>query len=256
MLDNHYVPDGYGILTNFTFGNYKISTYSFFVLLGLLIGILWFFFSITYKGKLKANKSYWIVIGALAGGLIGSKVLVFFENFNVMIHNPETFKQFIFTGKSIVGGLVGGYLGILIVKKIKRISNFRCGNYIAPAVALGMAVGRIGCFLTGCCYGIETSLPIGVDFGDGISRIPTQLIEVIFCLILFGYLFYKQKTDKNLIPGILFKELVLDYFVFRFLIEFIRETNKNILFLSIYQVICLIGIIYMTIQIKRSKENE
>ena len=54
-------------------------------------------------------------------------------------------------------------------------------------------------------------------------------------------------------PGILFKELVLDYFIFRFLIEFIRGTSKNILFLSIYQVICLLGIIYIILKIKKEK---
>ena len=92
MLDNHYVPKGYGIITNFTFGDLKISTYSFFVLLGLLVGIVWFYFSITYKGKLKTGNSYIIVMSALIGGLIGSKVLVFFENFNILIKHPEYLK--------------------------------------------------------------------------------------------------------------------------------------------------------------------
>ena len=79
------------------------------------------------------------------------------------------------------------------------------------------------------------------------------MIEVIFCLVLFSYLLYKQKNNKNLMPGILFKELVLDYFIFRFLIEFIRGTSKNILFLSIYQVICLLGIVYIVIKIRKEK---
>ena len=255
MLDNHYVPKGYGIITNFTFGNLKISTYSFFVLLGLLVGLAWFYFSITRNAKIKSGYSYLIVMSALIGGLVGSKILVFFENFSILIKHPENFKYFLFTGKSIVGGLVGGYIGIRVIKKIKNIENFRCGNDIAPAVALGMAIGRIGCFLTGCCYGIKTNLLVGIDFGDGVNRIPTQLIEILFCFILFIYFLYKQRHDKNLIPGILFKQLVLYYFTFRFFIEFIRDTNKNILFLSIYQVICLIGIVFMYIQIKRSREH-
>lgn len=131
----------------------------------------------------------------------------------------------------------------------------RYGNQIAPAIALGMAIGRLGCFFTGCCYGIETTLPIGIDFGDGLLRYPTQLIEMMFCLILFGYLFYKQKSKKDLIPGILFKELVIYYFIFRFFIEFIRGTEKNILYLSIYQIICLIGAIFIAIAIERSREK-
>lgn len=191
----------------------------------------------------------------LSGGLIGSKIVVIFENFNVIFSNPSNLKYLLFTGKSIIGGLIGGFSGVKIIKKIKKIENIRCGNQIAPAIALGMAIGRIGCFLTGCCYGIKTNLPIGIDFGDGINRIPTQLIEMAFCFILFVYLYYKQIKRKDLISGILFKEFILYYFIFRFIIEFIRATNKNILFLSIYQIICLIGIIYIQIQIKRSKKN-
>ena len=118
-----------------------------------------------------------------------------------------------------------------------------------------MSIGRIGCFLTGCCYGIETKLPIGIDFGDGILRIPTQLIESLFCFILFIYFFYKQKKGKDIIPGILFKEYVLYYFIFRLFIEFIRDTEKNVLFLSIYQLISILGIIYFVIKIRREKRE-
>lgn len=255
MLDNHYVPEGYGIITNFTFGDFKISTYTFFVMLALIIGTAWFYITITNREKVDKDNSYLIVLSALVGGLIGSKLLVIIENIGVLIKDISYLKEFVYTGKSIVGGLIGGYLGVRIVKKARNLSNIRCGNQIAPAIALSMAVGRIGCFLTGCCYGIETNLPIGVNFGDGVMRIPTQLIEIAFCLILFGYLLYKQKNDKNLVPGILFKQLVLYYFVFRFFIEFIRATNKNILFLSIYQVICLLCIIVVKIQIRRRKEH-
>lgn len=258
MLDNHYVPDGYGIISNFNILGYKISTYTFFVGLGLLIGIAWFFFSVAIKEKKNKNKlgvvnTYYIVLSALVFGFVGSKILVLIENFDIIIKNIDKLKYFIFSGKSIIGGLIGGYFGVRFAKKKLNIESVRTGNKIAPAIALGMAIGRIGCFFSGCCYGIETTLSIGINFGDGINRIPTQLIESIFCLGLFGYLLYKQKYIKNLMPGILFKELVLDYFIFRFLIEFIRGTSKNILFLSIYQVICLLGTIYIIFKIKKEK---
>ena len=104
-------------------------------------------------------------------------------------------------------------------------------------------------------YGIKTNLPIGIDFGDGIPRIPTQLIEMVYCLILFIYFYHKQKTNNNLMPGILFKQFIIYYFIFRFFIEFIRDTEKNILFLSIYQVVAIIGIIYMLIKIRKEKKE-
>ena len=254
MLDNHYVPEGYGILPNINIFGHNISTYTLFVGLGLFTGIIWFYLTVRRKEKLNSEIAYYIVLSALICGFIGSKILVIIENFDIIIKNKDNIKSLLFTGKSIVGGLIGGYIGVKLVKKKLKLENIRTGNKIAPAIALAMGIGRIGCFLTGCCYGIETSLPIGVNFGDGIPRIPTQLIEMIFCFILFGYLLYKQLKDKNLIPGILFQKLVLYYFVFRFLIEFIRGTEKNILFLSIYQVICLIGIIFIIRKIKKERE--
>lgn len=251
MLDNHYVPDGYGIISDFVFWGHKVSSYALFVGLGLFVGMLWFFFTVPSKNKMGNENTCYIVLSALAFGFIGSKILVIIENLDFIINDFSCIKKLLFNGKSIIGGLIGGYFGVRFIKKRLNLENVRTGNKIAPAIALGMAIGRIGCFLAGCCYGIETDLPIGVNFGDGITRIPTQLIEIIFCLILFVYLLYKQKTKKDLVPGILFKELVLDYFIFRFIIEFIRGTNKNILFLSIYQVICLLGIVYVVRKMKK-----
>lgn len=254
MLDNHFVPDGYGIIPYITLFGKEVSTYSIFVLLGLIIGILWFMLTVSLKDKVRGDKAYIIVLSALIFGIIGSKLLVVIENIDVLIKDISQIRVFLFTGKSIVGGLIGGFIGVKLAKKLLKLENIRTGNRIAPAIALGMGIGRIGCFLTGCCYGIKTSLPIGVDFGDGVSRIPTQLIEMIFCFILFIYLFYKQRKNNKLIPGILFNELVLYYFTFRFLIEFIRDTQKNILFLSIYQIISIIGIVYILIRIRKEKK--
>ena len=207
MLDNHFVPDDYGILPYINLFGKTISTYSLFVGLSLFIGILWFFFSISIKEKVRGDKAYLIVLSALIFGFIGSKILVIIENIGILIKDFSQIKYFLFTGKSIIGGLLGGFLGVKIIKKVLKLNNLRTGNRIAPSIALGMAVGRIGCFLTGCCYGIETKLPIGINFGDGINRIPTQLIECLFCFILFIYLFYKQRKSTNLQPGILFKLL-------------------------------------------------
>ena len=254
MLDNHYVPDGYGIIPYFKIFGKEISSYSLFVGIGLIVGIIWFMFTVSIKEKIRGDKAYLIVLSSLVFGIIGSKIIVIIENIKFLIKDITQIKVFIFTGKSIVGGLIGGYLGVIIAKKILK-ERIKVGNKITPAIALGMSIGRIGCFLTGCCYGIETKLPIGIDFGDGILRIPTQLIESLFCFILFIYFFYKQKKGKDIIPGILFKEYVLYYFIFRLFIEFIRDTEKNVLFLSIYQLISILGIIYFVIKIRREKRE-
>ena len=253
MLDNHYVPDDYGIISYFTIFGKNIPSYSLFVGLGLLTGIAWFIFTVS-KRKVSGEKTIILVLSTLLFGIIGAKLLAIIESLPMLIKDPSKIALFIVSGKSIVGGLIGGYIGLRLTKKILKTQNIRLGNDIAPSIALGMSIGRIGCFLAGCCYGIKTNLKIGVDFGDGVQRIPTQLIEVAFCFLLFIYLFYKQKTEKDLIPGILFQKLILYYLAFRFFIEFIRATEKNILFLSIYQVISIICIIFVIIKMKREKK--
>jgi prolipoprotein diacylglyceryltransferase len=89
-------------------------------------------------------------------------------------------------GKTIVGGLLGGLIAVEWTKR--RIGVIRStGDDMALPLAAGMCIGRVGCFLTGLgdhTYGTPTSLPIGVDFGDGIPRHPTQLYEIAFLLAL------------------------------------------------------------------------
>jgi phosphatidylglycerol:prolipoprotein diacylglycerol transferase len=154
-------------------------------------------------------------------------------------------------GKSIVGGLVGGMIGVIAIKKIFGI-KLKLGNVIAPAIALGMAIGRIGCFLNGCCRGIPAAR--GFDFGDGLLRLPTQLFECAFHLVAFVVLVYFGNKAK--MPGILFKLYLLVYFIFRYLTEFIRENTIVCCGMTVYQIICLLGAIYITSILWMSKKND
>jgi len=93
-------------------------------------------------------------------------------------------------GKTIVGGLLGAWLAVELAKKKLKISYSTGDLYVFPLI-VGMCLGRVGCFLTGLddhTHGLPTSLPWGVDFGDGIHRHPTQLYEIVF-LMLLGIVF-------------------------------------------------------------------
>ena len=96
---------------------------------------------------------------------------------------------YLMSGKTIVGGLIGGLFAVEWVKRqIGEKSS--TGDLFAAPIALGVAIGRIGCFLGGLpdgTYGTPTSLPWGVDFGDGIPRHPTQLYESDFCHWAFSF---------------------------------------------------------------------
>ncbi|MES2392766.1 MAG: prolipoprotein diacylglyceryl transferase family protein, partial [Acidobacteriota bacterium] len=85
-------------------------------------------------------------------------------------------------GKTIVGGLLGGWMGVELVKALRGVKG-RTGDLFAVPLCVGIAVGRLGCFFAGLAddtYGVATSLPWGVDFGDGVRRHPTQIYEFLF----------------------------------------------------------------------------
>jgi phosphatidylglycerol:prolipoprotein diacylglycerol transferase len=132
-----------------------------------------------------------VVAAAVAGAAIGSKLLFWFEDPRLTLqnlHNPA----YLAGGKTIVGALV---FGLISVELSKRYIGLRTstGDLYAIPLALGIAIGRIGCFLTGLpdnTYGTPTNLPWAVNFGDGIPRHPTQLYEIIFLLALIPLLYH------------------------------------------------------------------
>ena len=231
----------------FRIGNTEFSTYSFFILLGIIVAALIYF----YEAK-KANQvnefSFLIAVGAFVGSTFGSKLLELLMNID-RLQSKNDLLVFLISGRTIIGGLIGGTLGVWITKSIMRIKAKR-GNLFAPAVAMGVAVGRIGCFFNGCCFGKPTNLPWGVDFGDGLMRHPTMIYESLFMLTMFFVLKLCFNT-RTIAPGYLFKILMIAYFSFRFLIEFIRVERVAFIGLTYFQMISFLVLIYLVFNEKQ-----
>jgi len=224
----------------FLFG---IPTYTIMMILAIAAGVGYYWWGIR-KDKGKNQGAFEIVAAGLICGTIGSKIPILLET--------PTFDKLL-AAKSIVGGLIGGFIGVILVKRWLKI-KLRLGNVIAPSVALGMAIGRLGCFFNGCCYGIETHAQWGIDFGDGLLRYPTQLFEVIFHLSAFLLLHFAKKKVKT--PGILFRFYLITYFVFRFLIEYIRVNPTFYLGLTVYQLISALAVVFLSLTLlMRNREN-
>lgn len=191
-----------------------------------------------------AETLLYILFGALLGGLIGSRLgsalfvyWGYYSNNFLSILIPQI------GGKTLVGGLAGGYLGVVITKKILHFKR-STGDLFAPGLAIGIAIGRIGCLLNGCCLGIGTDLPWGINF-HGTVRHPAQIYESVFCLSLFIYLWSMRK--KIMREGDLFKMFLAAYAFFRFWIEFLRADRVMTIFhLSIAQVISGSVVIILT----------
>ena len=131
-----------------------------------------------------------MIAAAAAGAALGSKLLFWLEDPELTWHNLHNL-AYLMRGKTVVGALV---FGLISVELIKRYIGVRqsTGDLYAIPLALGIAIGRIGCFLTGLSdntYGTSTTLPWAINFGDGIPRHPTQLYEIAFLLFLIPILY-------------------------------------------------------------------
>ena len=241
MIDYHLHYEGWGIRpVLFDIAGFKVGSYTFFVLLGLIAGILVYFLEAREKKALSEN-TFFIFIAAIVGGAIGAKLPIWIMNFKHIIASLPDIHP-IFSGRTIVGGMIGGTLSVIWIKRKLGIKEKK-GNLFAPAIALGISIGRIGCFLRGCCYGSVSNLPWAVDFGDGVLRHPTQLYEAIFTFGLFVY--FMIIKNKAAVPGIMFKYFLNYYFVFRFLIEFIRVNNSVYFGLTGFQFASMAALIYV-----------
>jgi phosphatidylglycerol:prolipoprotein diacylglycerol transferase len=172
------------------------------------------------------TRTRWIVVAAaLIGGVIGSHLLFALEDLAPLRssnYDPMLFLE----GKTIVGGLIGGLIAVEFVKARLGI-EVATGDLLVLPLAAGIAIGRIGCFLTGLSdgtSGIATSLPWGVDFGDGIPRHPTQLYEIAFVVLLS--LFVARIAPRLRLTGDAFKIFLLGYLSFRVLVDFIKPATR------------------------------
>jgi prolipoprotein diacylglyceryltransferase len=238
------IPDSHNPLIGlrpvlFSILGFQVTSYAFFMLLGVAAAIGWYVYESRKTGP--ANPHSWtIILSALFFGSLGAKLMA--VALNAGHYSSFGLMQFLYSGRSILGGLIGGWIGVRLVKWWFGITT-RHGNAIAPAAALGIAIGRLGCLLGSCCYGKPTTLPWAVDFGDGVSRHPTQVYETVFAVALFVY--FSKENRKNPAPGILFKRFLVAYFGFRFLVEFIRIEPQCCLGLSVFQVVSLLVVTAM-----------
>lgn len=176
---------------------------------------------------------------AISSGIIFAIV---FENIYEMIALGKAYQWC--WKMTFYGGVIGGAGGFLLTYFLMRKNvNFDIKKVleIAPiSITLAHAIGRIGCFLAGCCYGVETDSWIGINFpNDDLGKvIPTQLIESLFLFILCGalaVLLLKFKFKYN------FVVYMSAYSIFRFIIEFYRGDERGVAFvLSPSQVLSIL----------------
>jgi phosphatidylglycerol:prolipoprotein diacylglycerol transferase len=210
---------------------FAIPTHELFVFLGAVAGAI-VFASETKRRDLSDERLLWIVAGTLISGAIGAKLATVWRY--VAVSGDASLQGMLMRGgRSILGGLAGAYLGAHITKRLVGYPR-KTGDLFAPAVALGMAIGRVGCFLSEQ-VGTPTTLPWGLRLSDatlaripncpycvpGVALHPSFLYEIAFHLVMFAVLIWYLRP-RVAVEGDLFKIYLLAYAVFRFLVEFVR----------------------------------
>lgn len=192
----------------FELGPFAIRSYGVCVALAFVIG---FYLleteakrSAFYPGKI-LDMGLWVLVA----GILGARLLHVLVNLNYYCANPLEMLLFWRGGLAIYGGLISGILaGIVFVRK-NAMPFFLTGDFFAPYLALGQAIGRIGCFLNGCCFG-----KVGLHY-------PAQLCAVFLLLIIFIIL--KLMRNLKAAPGFIFGFYLILYSGQRFFVDFLRD---------------------------------
>ncbi len=193
-----------------------------------------------------------VVVGCLVGAALGNK-LAFWLEYPMLWREHATDVGAWFKGQSIVGGLLGGWLGVEAGKRIADIGGRTGDDFVLPILS-GILVGRIGCFLAGLydgTYGLPTQLPWGVDFGDGVPRHPTQLYEWLMALLaLITWPRWQRRFAHT--PGLAFRVLMLGYLLWRLCVDILKPVPYSyVLGMSGIQWLCIVGSALITLGIMR-----
>jgi phosphatidylglycerol---prolipoprotein diacylglyceryl transferase len=204
--------------------------------------------------------AYEIVFAALLGGVIGARAYYVIQNYDQVKHN---LLGSIFSGSGLVwyGGAIGGAIGVVAWMRWRNALELRMFDMCATALALGYAIGRIGCQVSGDGdYGIRSSLPwaMGYPHGTvptppGVRVQPTPIYETV-SMCLLAYLLWHLRDRVR--PGVVFAAYLVGSGLERFLVEFIRRNKEVLVGLTAPQVESLvalaIGLLWLAVMVRRS----
>lgn len=193
----------------------------------------------------------WVGLGALVGAVVGAKLgmVLFGADLRELLAGALGLD---FTGKTVVGGIAGGYAGVEVTKRLVGVRH-STGDAFAVALPLAQALGRVGCFLEGCCAGNPWQGPWAVSLA-GVQRHPAQLYEAALDLALAGVLWALRRRTP--VPGELFRLWLVGYATIRFVLEPLRA--DAVLWwgpLSAVQWVCLATIVAFSVAIVRARRS-
>ncbi|HDP37355.1 MAG TPA: prolipoprotein diacylglyceryl transferase [Candidatus Atribacteria bacterium] len=264
----------------FTVGSFPVYSYGVMIALAFIMAILLAMKEAKRYGENPERVldiSLYVILGALIGGRLGY-ILQYLDYY---LKNPLKILYFRQGGLSFLGGFLVAYFLCWLYVKRTKISFWKYADIAAPSIAIGLGIGRIGCFLNGCCFGV-VSENYGIEFPslhmppvylqqlkDGLIAsgssctlpvIPTQIYASLCGFLIFFILHWMKKYKKY--DGFLMLNFFILYSISRFTIEFFRfyENNYKIFnLLTVTQAILLgvvlVSLVFMSILKKKAQKH-
>lgn len=232
----------------FEIGGWPVYSYGVLLAAAYLAGLQMAVVRARHAG-LDASKVMDFGIYLIIAALVGAKLMLVVVDFNYFRQNPRELLSLARAGGVFYGGLIAAVLvGFWMVKKY-QFNIWTVGDLMAPGIALGHVIGRMGCLMAGCCFGRPTSVPWAITFTNPAAALnvgtplaiplhPTQLYDAGAELIILAFLLLTERRGKRF-AGRTFLLYLLLYAISRFIIEFYRGDDRGMVFnmLSTSQVV-------------------
>ena len=207
------------------YGPLKIHSWGVLLMLGFLLGT-WRAVRNAHRYKIDTQDVWDVGLWGLLGGVIGARLAFVLLNVGYFRLHPAEILHIWTGGMTFYGGLAGGVLAGVLLCRARGIRVGDMADLIAPSFAIGYALGRVGCFLNGCCYGGLCEPPLGMRFHQPEGGLtppshPAQLYAAVAGLLMYFVL--TRLEPHRRFPGQLMLVFVGLYGVYRFLVEFVRE---------------------------------
>jgi phosphatidylglycerol:prolipoprotein diacylglycerol transferase len=219
----------------FTIGSFSVPTYGVLVALGFLAGLA-ITLRLGRRAGLPSEPLTNLAIYCALGGIAGAKLFMFLFDWEYYWQNPS--EIFSLSTLQAAGVFHGGFIVALIVAVLYirhlQLPPLQTIDCFAPGIALGHAIGRLGCFAAGCCWGRQCDLPWAVKFHTdeaapvplNVPLHPAQLYESAANLVIFGILY--RLSQRNERPGQIFGLYLVLYATARFIVEFFRNHEQSL----------------------------
>jgi len=207
--------------TLFKAGPIEIKSFSVMMMLSLIVGVILSARRARGRGidpQKILDAAVWMVLA----GVLGARIMYVAQEWSYFAKHPEHLWSLRFEGLTSFGGFLFGFFALAIWCRIKRIPLVTMLDVYGPPFLVANAIGRVGCLLNGCCYGVQCGPPLGVHF-DGLPSLhhPAQLYEAAMCLVAAAMLvFWERARPRH--PGQIFGLTLVSMGICRFIYEFWR----------------------------------